>query len=98
MTRTRGSNFIKITHEGREYEAFIQSDFSQDNTASALSQDERNYKTTIEIKVLGKLIGDGKNDEQPKIVKRENAVDVKIQRQKVILGDEPEIKNSKYRE
>ena len=98
ITRTRGATQIKITHEEHQYEAFIQNDFSQDNTASALEQNERNFKTTIEIKVLGMLLGDGKNDEKPKIVKRENAVEVKLPRERVILGDIPDIENSKYRE
>ena len=98
ITRTRGATQIKITHEEHQYEAFIQSDFSQDNTTSALELNERNFKTTIEIKVLGMLLGDGKNDEKPKIVKRENAVEVKLPRERVILGDIPDIENSKYRE
>jgi len=98
ITRTRGATQIKITHEEHQYEAFIQNDFSQDNTASALEQNERNFKTTIEIKVLGMLLGDGKNDEKPKIVKRENAVEVKLPRERVILGDISDIENSKYRE
>jgi len=98
ITRTRGATQIKITHEEHQYEAFIQNDFSQDNTTSALEQNERNFKTTIEIKVLGMLLGDGKNDEKPKIVKRENAVEVKLPRERVILGDISDIENSKYRE
>ena len=31
-----------------------------------------------------------KNDEQPHIVIRENAVDVKTPRERVVLGDEPD--------
>ena len=98
VTRTRGATQIKISHESNSYEAFIQDDFSQDNNTSALDQDERSFKTTVEIKVLGMLLGDGKNDEKPKIVKRENAVEVKLPRERVMLGDIPDIKNSKYRE
>ena len=98
MTRTRGSNWIKIYHEDHSYEAFVQGDFAQDNSAAKLDNNERNFKTEIEIKVLGYLIGDGPNDEKPKIVKRENAVGVKLPRERIILGDIPETKNSKYRE
>ena len=99
ITRPRGATVIKIRHNENEYEAFIQSDFSQDNTASALDNNERNFKTTIEIKVLGTLLGDGPNDERPKIVKRENAVEVKLPRERVMLGDEPwHSDDSKYRE
>jgi len=98
ITTTRGTTQIKISHEEHFYEAFVQGDFTQDNTAGALALNERNFKTAIEIKVLGHLIGDGPNDEKPRIVKRENAVDVKLPRERVILGDIPDIKNSKYRE
>ena len=98
ITRTRGSTQIKISHEGKEYEAFVQGDFAQDNTTSALEQGERNFKTTIEIKVLGILIGDGANSEAPKVVRRENAVEVKMPRERVMIGDIPDVKDSKYRE
>ena len=98
ITRTRGATKIKIKHEDHAYEAFVQGDFAQDNTASALEQNERNFKTTIEIKVLGTLIGDGPNDEQPKIVKRENAVEVRLPRERIVLGDDSDIEDSKYRE
>jgi len=47
---------------------------------------------------LGLLIGDGPNDEKPRIVKRENAVDIKLPRERVMYGDIPDVKNSKYRE
>ena len=98
ITRTRGSTQIRVTHEDHSYMAFVQGDFSQDNTTSSLDKNERNFKTTIEIKVLGMLLGDGANEEKPKIVKRENAVEVKLPRERVMLGDESDVKNSKYRE
>ena len=37
--------------------------------------------------VLGYLMGEGNNQIRPKIIKRENAVKVKIPRERVILGD-----------
>jgi hypothetical protein len=50
----------------------------------------RFYETKISIKGFGYLIGKGKNDKQPQIVIRENAVDVKTPRERVVLGDEPD--------
>ena len=61
--------------------------------------EQRNYETTIGIEVLGYLIGEGENQEKPKIVRRENAVEVKIGREKSIFGEIPEnIKDGFYRE
>jgi hypothetical protein len=71
------------------YEGFIESDFSLDTNITNLSDEERRYETKINIKVLGYLIGDDKNQNTPKIVYRENAVDVRIGRERVIVGDKP---------
>lgn len=90
ITRPRGINYVILKKDGHRFEAFVQNDFSQDNTAGEPGDEEQKYETTLEIKVLGYLIGDGKNEEQPKIVVRENAVEVKIPRERVIVGDDPE--------
>ena len=91
ITRPGGFNYVNVTHEGHNYETFIQSDFSNDNNISNLGEEERKYESSVELKVLGYLIGDGKNQDRPKIVKRQNAVTVKIPRERVILGDEHEV-------
>ena len=52
-----------------------------------MESEQRNYETTIDIRTLGYIIGEGKNQEQPKVVVRENAVEVKMPREKVIMGD-----------
>ena len=44
----------------------------------------------MSIKVLGYLIGNDKNQNGPKVVRRENFVDVKIGRERVIVGDIPD--------
>jgi len=100
MTKTGAINYFLIEHDQHRFESFIQQDFTQDNNASALNADERIYKTKVEIKVLGHLIGEDKNQESPKIVIRENAVEVKIPRERVIFGDIPEHigKDGFYRE
>ena len=56
---------------------------------------ERNYVTTVEIKVLGALIGDGPNQEKPKRAIRETIVDVKLMRERVVLGDEAQFAEDK---
>ena len=62
--------------------------FAQDFNVPTLGENERYFETSINIRVLGYLIGDGKNQIRPKIVSRENAVTVKIPREHVIFGDD----------
>ena len=90
ITKTGGINYFLLKKDDHRYESFIQQDFSQENNVSALESDERTYITKVDIKVLGYLIGEGKNQERPKVVIRENAVEVKMPRERVIMGDIPE--------
>ncbi len=89
----------RISYENHFYEVFIDGNFANGSNQSALGMDRRNYENTINIEVLGYLIGEGENQEKPKIVRRENAVELKLSREKVILGDIPEnIKDGFYRD
>ena len=90
MTKTGGINYFTAKHEGHSFEGFIQQDFAQENNSSDMAEEERRYITNIEIKMLGYVIGADVNQEQPKIVIRENAVSVKIPREHVIVGDIPD--------
>jgi hypothetical protein len=77
-----------------EYDAFIKGDFTFDDNSSSLNEDRKTYSATISIEVIGYLIGDGPNQESPKMVIRENAVELKVPREKVIFGDIPDYLNS----
>ena len=57
---------------------------------SNLGEEERKFQTTINLKIMGYLLGGGKNDNRPKISIRENAVEVRIPRERVVMGDERE--------
>jgi len=99
LARPGGINVITLRKDKHVYEAFIQSDFGHTNNLSNLSAEERKYQTKVDVKVLGYIVGDDKNQEQPKIVRRQNAVEVKIPRERVIYGDINEfIKDGFYRE
>ena len=84
---TGQANSFFITNEGHRYEAFVEGDISYSNNVSDLGEDERTYITDIKFKVQGYLMGEGKNDPKPKFTTIENYVDVKIPRERVILGD-----------
>jgi len=90
MTKTGAVNYFVIEKDNHRFEVFIDSDYALNNNASALLEDARGYETQINFRVIGYIIGADKNEERPKIVRRENAVEVKIPREHVILGDIPE--------
>jgi len=85
------SNFF-IHADGHKFEGFLEGDFKLNNNLANLGEEERKFETTITIKVLGYLLGAGKNDERPKVVIRENAVEVRIPRERVVLGDKKDYK------
>ena len=89
VTVTNGINYFVLKQDGHSYETFMQSDFSSENNITDLGEETRIYESKITLKVLGYLIGANKNDEQPQIVIRENAVDIKTPRERVVMGDEP---------
>jgi hypothetical protein len=96
ITNPGGINYILIEdQEHHRYEGFIQPDYSFSNNLTNFSNEERKFETTIKIEVLGYIFGAGENQDQPKVVIRENAVEVRIQRERVILGDELEHKRGK---
>ena len=81
-TRPGTINYLMLKRDDHSYEGFVQGNFTQSNNISAMDGEERRFETKIDIKVLGYLVGDGPNDERPKFSIRENAVEVKIPREK----------------
>ena len=100
ITRTGNINALLIDKNKHRYEAFIQQDFAQTNNSSNLGEEERSFQTKVDIKVLGYLLGDGENEEVPKIIKKETIVELKLIRERTIVGDEKpwETDNKKYRD
>jgi hypothetical protein len=82
---TNLSNYIILNRLGHSYEAFIDKEYATDNTISSLGEDERTFKLTISLRVLGYIHGAGPNESLPKITKTQNAVEVKIGRERVIV-------------
>jgi hypothetical protein len=83
-------NYKVLSKDNHKYEAFFESDYAIENNIASLGDEERSYNTTINVRVLGHIIGSGKNQDTPKIVHRENAVEVTFPREHVMLGDTPE--------
>ena len=79
---------VMIEHNSNRYEAFIQENYATSNNISNYQTNERKYETTININVFGYLIGDGKNQKQPRVVRRENPVQIRFARERIIVQDE----------
>ena len=100
LTSTGQINSFIFEYDGHRYEAFIQSNFDENKNTTNLAEEERMFETKISIKTLGYLIGDGFNRDKPQVTIRENAVEVKISRERVIVGDKApwKKKDKDYRE
>lgn len=92
MTYAGQINNFFMTRDGHRFEGFIENDFVLENNLSNLGEEERSFKTVVNLKVLGYLIGSAGNDNQPKITIRENAVEFKFTRERVMFGDKKEYK------
>ena len=100
MVYAGGINQFLIKKDGYVYEAFIEAAYNQSNNLASLGEEEKKYETTIKVKVLGNIVGAGKNQETPSVVVRENQVQIRFPREHVIVGDinEYSIKDNKEKE
>jgi len=75
MARTGQINAFVMRRNGHLYEAFIDQGFTQGNNVSDLGEEMRMFQTDVTIRVLGYLIGEGKNDDRPIVRIDENTVE-----------------------
>ena len=88
MTKASTPAVTTIQAAGHRYEAFTDPNFSNESSNSGLGTDERVFKTTISIKVLGYLLGSDTNEDAPLILKTQSATKVTVGRERVVVGDE----------
>jgi hypothetical protein len=98
IARTGLINSFFFKQDNYKYEAFVQPDFSETKNIKDLGEDERMFETTVQIKVLGYLIGEGTNSEKPKVTIRENLVKAVIANERVITQDEIPWSEEPYRD
>ena len=79
---------IMVEHQSNMYEAFFGEDYTISNNISGYENNERKYETSIDLNVFGYLIGDEKNQKQPRVVKRENAVQIRFAKERIVVQDE----------
>ena len=83
-------NVAIINHDGYQYEMFIQADYGVNNNIGTLGTEERMFSAKAQFKVLGYLTGDGENGSVPKIIRKQNAINITVSRERVIgrsVGD-----------
>jgi hypothetical protein len=79
----------RIEYDNHKFEVFLDGNYANNSNINNMEMAQRNYETTITATVLGYLIGEGDNQEKPRLVKRENAAEFRFQRERVIFGDIP---------
>ena len=84
-TKTGTINYVKLKSNGHRYEGFIDGAFSSQDNLSEYTNAERKFETIIKFRVVGYLVGQGKNREKPHFSIRENFVEVKIPRESVVV-------------
>ncbi len=83
-------NFVRLIEKDHRYEGFIQEGYASNDNLADFSGDERKFETKITLKVIGYIVGEGKNREKPHYAIRENAVEVKIPRERISLSEIPD--------
>jgi hypothetical protein len=82
---------IRLEFGDHKYEGFIQPQFQSQDNLSSFEGDARKFEMSVDIRVVGYLVGHGNSREKPFISIRENVVEVKLPRERAML-DEEEIK------
>lgn len=84
MTRTGQINSFVMRRNGHLYEAFIDQGFTQSNNVATLGEEERQFTSEVNIKVLGYLIGEGNSDDRPIVTKTESIVEIAFPRETIV--------------
>ena len=88
ITRTGQINSFVMKRNGHTYEAFIDQSFSAGDNVATLDEQIRMFESSINIRVLGYLIGEGANDDRRIVRIDENVVEVTFPRETVPLPGE----------
>ena len=82
-------NYIRLFEGEHRYEGFIQGEFQNGDNLSNFSAEERKFETKITLKVIAYLVGQEDNRDKPHYSVKENAVEVKIPRERITLNEVP---------
>jgi hypothetical protein len=85
---SNGHKRVMIENSSNQYEAFFEEDYKISNNIAKYQSEERKYETTIGMNVFGYLIGDEKNEKRPRVVRRENAIEIRFARERIVVADD----------
>lgn len=91
VTRTGSTRYFLIERDGYKYECFIEPNIDVKNNTASMEEEERRFLSTISLRVVGAIISDGVNQDDSVIKTYENAVELKIPRENVILAKEEKL-------
>jgi len=91
INRLGNINSFYLERNGHRYEAFVSEDYSTDDNADQ-QDNERQFKTTLTLTVLGHLIGEEDNQRTPHVIKRENAPKIAF-KEYIVSGTERKPRN-----
>ena len=79
---------IVLKHGTHRYEGFVEGQYQTQDNLDNFNNEERKFETKINIKVIGYLIGKDGNDERPFYAVRENAVEIRLPKERIIVDPE----------
>lgn len=85
ITKTGSNRYFITKRNGYKYENFIDSNIETKNNVNNMEEEERRYFSTINIKTLANLTSNGENQEDKIIKTYENAVEVRIPRDNLLI-------------
>jgi len=83
----RNSKYFTLSHDNHLFEGFIDNTFANENNTAKLDEEERIFNSTLNVEVLGYLIGANDNENSNMAKSYESIVDVKVSRERVALSD-----------
>jgi hypothetical protein len=93
ITKNGNKKTSQINEKEHTFEVFFDENFGIESNSQNLGEERKIYTSKITFNVLGYLSGQGGNQNTPTFVKRENAVEIKIPRERVMVGDINQIVN-----
>jgi hypothetical protein len=91
VSRTGSTRYFTIKRDNYTYECFIEPNIETKNNINAMEEEERRFFSTITLRVVGNIVSDGINEIDSVIKTYENAVEIKIPRENVIVAKEEKI-------
>lgn len=91
LAKTGSTKYFLIERDGYKYECFIEGNIETKNNVANMEEEERRYISAITIKVLANLVSEGINEQDTVIKTFENAVELKIPKESIIIAKEEKV-------